>query len=203
MDAYLIIGNNVDLSMYDFKDNLVVGVDKGAFLAYLNNIRLDYAVGDFDSISAEELKLLEKYTKVIKLNPIKDLTDTEYALEMFKECNHIFVLGGIFGRRIDHFFANLKLFYKYPNLILVDNNTHISLCDMMQGFTKDEYTYYSFFALEDVYDLTLSGFKYELTNFNLSHESSLGVSNEIINLKANLSFSKGKLLLIKTKNERD
>ena len=203
MDACFIIGNNLDFSKYDFTNKLVIGVDRGAYLAYLNNIKLDYAIGDFDSISAEELKLLESYTKVIKLNPIKDLTDTQYALEMFSKCEKLIVYGGIFGKRIDHFVANLKLFYKYPNLIFIDDNTYISLCDMKQGFVKDEYTYYSFFALEDVYNLCLTGFKYPLKNFNLSHTSSLGVSNEIVNNIANLSFSKGKLLLIKTKNERN
>lgn len=203
MDVYFIIGNNVNLSDYDFTNSLVVGIDKGAFIAYQNNIKLDYAVGDFDSISAEELKLLECYTNVIKLNPIKDVTDTEYALEMFKDYDKLILLGGIFGKRIDHFYAILKLFYKYSNLVIIDDNTHISLCDMNEDFVKDEYTYYSFFALEDVYGLNLSGFKYSLNDYFLSHTSSLGVSNEIIDNFSNISFSKGKLLLIKTKNERD
>ena len=203
MDVYFIIGNNVNLSDYDFTNKLVVGIDKGAFIAYQNNIKLDYAVGDFDSISAEELKLLEDYTNCVKLNPIKDVTDTEYALEMFKDYDKLILLGGIVGKRIDHFFAILKLFYKYSNLVIIDDNTHISLCDMNEDFVKDEYTYYSFFALEDVYGLTLNGFKYPLNNYFLSHTSSLGVSNEIINNFSSLSFSKGKLLLIKTKNERN
>lgn len=203
MDVYLIIGNNVTFSDYDFNNKIVVGVDKGAYLAYQNNIKLDYAIGDFDSISAEELNELESYTNVIKLNPIKDVTDTEYVLEMFKSYDRLILLGGVFGKRIDHFYANLKLFYKYPNLVILDDNTHIMLCDMKQNFIKDEYTYYSFFALEDVYDLNLVGFKYPLNNYFLSHTSSLGVSNEIINHESSLSFSKGKLLLIKTKNERD
>lgn len=202
MDAYFIIGNNITFSDYDFSNKIVVGVDKGAILACQNNIKLDYAIGDFDSISAEELKVLETYTEVIKLNPIKDVTDTEYALQMFKDCEKLVILGGILGKRIDHFFAIIKLFYKYPNMIVVDDNTHISLCDMVQYFKKDEYTYYSFFALEDVYDLSLNGFKYSLNNYFLSHTSGLGVSNEVICDNSFLSFSKGKLLLIKTKNER-
>lgn len=202
MDCVLVIGNNVDLKNFDFTNNVVVGLDRGAYICYLNNIKLNYAIGDFDSISAEELKLLEHYTNVIKLNPIKDVTDTEFALNMFKDYDKLIILGGIFGSRIDHFIANLKLFYKYPNLILIDDNTYISLCDMMQDFVKDEYTYYSFFALEDVFDLSLKGFKYELHDYFLSHESSLCVSNEIVSFKAQLSFSKGKLLLVKTKNER-
>ena len=109
MDVCFIIGNNFDLASYDFTNKIVVGVDKGAYLAYLANIKLDYAIGDFDSISANELKLLEDYTNVIKLNPIKDETDTLYALRKFSNHDNLIVLGGIMGSRIDHFVANLKL----------------------------------------------------------------------------------------------
>ena len=69
MDVYFIVGNNVDLTKYDFTNKIVVGIDKGAYLAYLANIKLECAVGDFDSISANELESLKQYTKVIELNP--------------------------------------------------------------------------------------------------------------------------------------
>jgi thiamine pyrophosphokinase len=202
MDAYLIIGKRIDLSKYKFDNNLVIGIDKGAYLAYKAGIKLDYAVGDFDSISAQELEDLKNYTNIIKLNPIKDDTDTLHALRMFAKYDKLIVLGGITGKRIDHFVANLKLFYEFPNLVMVDDDTFISLCDKESYFHKDEYNFYSFFALEDVYDLSLDGFKYNLSNHTLLRNSSLGISNEIVLDKASLSYSLGKLLLIKTKNER-
>ena len=148
MDIYFIIGNNVDLTKYDFRNKKVVGIDKGAYLAFQNNIKLDYAIGDFDSISAQELEELKKYTNVIKLNPEKDETDTLYALRMFKSADHLYLLGGIAGSRIDHFVANLKLFYEFPNLTIIDNDTYIMQCETNQNFQKDEYKYYSFFPLE-------------------------------------------------------
>lgn len=199
MDVYFIIGNNCDLTRYDFTNKIVVGVDKGAYLAYLANIKLDCAIGDFDSISANELKELSTYTKVIKLNPVKDDTDTHYALKMYSNYDKLIILGGITGKRIDHFVANLKLFYDFTNLIITDNDTEIKLCDKKSTFLKDEYNFYSFFALEDVVGLSLKGFKYELDNYFLSCTSPLGVSNEIVKEEAILSYSKGKLLLIKTK----
>ena len=60
------------------------------------------------------------------------------------------------------------------------------------------YKYCSFFALEDVSNLTLKGFKYELENYQLSHTSLLGVSNEAIG-NCRITFSSGRLLLIKSK----
>ena len=145
MDVCFIIGNNFDLTNYDFTNKIVVGIDKGAYLAYKSGIKLDYAIGDFDSIGAQELEELYDYTNVVKLNPIKDDTDTLYALKMFADFDHLIVLGGITGKRIDHFVANLKLFYEFPNLIIVDNDTFISLCDKESYFRKDEYNFYSFF----------------------------------------------------------
>ena len=202
MNAYLIVGNDCNLSLYDFSSGVVVGIDKGAYIAYKEGIKLDYAIGDFDSISADELEELYSNCEVIKLNPIKDDTDTLYAIKMFKDYDKIFLIGGISGRRIDHFYANLLLFYDYPNLVMVDDYTLIMQCNMNENFQKDEYNYYSFFALEDVYDLSLDGFKYNLSNHTLLRNSSLGISNEIVLDKASLSYSLGKLLLIKTKNER-
>lgn len=199
MDVCFIIGNNIDLAKYDFNNKIVVGVDRGAYLAYLANIKLDYAIGDFDSISRDELEVLSSYTKVVKLNPIKDDTDTLYALKMFAQYERLIILGGITGKRIDHFVANLKLFYEFPKLVMVDDNTIIKLCDKESNFQKDEYNFYSFFALEDVDDLSLKGFKYEVNQVHLSHTSNIGVSNEIVADNAFLSYSKGKLLLIKTK----
>ena len=201
MEVCFIIGNNIDLTSYDFSNKVVVGIDKGAYLGYLANIKLDYAIGDFDSISACELKLLEEYTKVIKLNPIKDDTDTMHALNMFAGSDKIIILGGIMGPRIDHFVANLKLFYKFSNLVMIDNNTMIMEVKNDDRFPKDEYKYFSLFALEDVYDLTLEGFKYSLNNYFLSKENPLAVSNEITSYIAKVNFSSGKLLLIKTKGE--
>ena len=198
MDACLIIGNNINLKKFDYSNKLVIGVDKGAYLAYKAGIKLDYAVGDFDSISNVQYEELLSVTKVIKLNPIKDETDTLYAINMCKECEIIYILGGIGGNRIDHFVANLKLFYRYNNLVFVDDYTYMKQCDMKEDFQKDEYNYYSFFALEDVADLTLNGFKYNLINHNLSHESGLCVSNEIDSV-GKVTYSFGRLLLIKTK----
>ena len=203
MDAYLIIGKRIDLSKYKFDNNLVIGIDKGAYLAYKAGIKLDYAVGDFDSISIDMYNELLDKTRVIKLNPIKDETDTLYAINMCKECETIYILGGISGDRIDHFVANLKLFYRYNNLVFIDDKTFIKQCDMKEDFQKDEYYYYSFFALEDVSGLSLNGFKYSLNDYNLSHMSSLGISNEILKDSASLTYSSGKLLLIKTKKDEE
>ena len=66
---------NINLNDFDF----LIGVDRGALIAYQNNIYVNLAIGDFDSVTKDELILIQEKSKVIKLNPIKDLTDTAEA----------------------------------------------------------------------------------------------------------------------------
>ena len=84
------------------------------------------------------------------------------------------------------------------NLVIIDENTMVMECRSGLELPKDEYKYYSFFALEDVANLSLSGFKYNLLNHNLTHQSGLCVSNEIDSI-GKVTYSSGRLLLIKTK----
>ena len=77
MKAYLIVGHNIELSnIKDLSSSFVVGVDKGAFIALKKGIKLDLAIGDFDSVNEEEFAcLFGSVDNIVKLNPIKDVTD--------------------------------------------------------------------------------------------------------------------------------
>ena len=115
---------NINLNDFDF----LIGVDRGALIAYQNNIYVNLAIGDFDSVTKDELILIQEKSKVIKLNPIKDLTDTAEALKYaFKLSNDVTMLGGIEGKRIEHFIANLCLFKEYPLLKIENENSRINI----------------------------------------------------------------------------
>ena len=58
---------------------------------------------------------------------------------------------------------------------------------------ENSFRYISFFAIEDIKDLTLKGFKYEIINVDLSTENPLCISNE---LQGSLNFEKGLLLVV-------
>ena len=76
MEAVLIIGNNVDLANFDFNNKYVVGIDKGALYALECGIKLDLALGDFDSIDEDQFDLIKDRTSIKKLNPIKSKPKT-------------------------------------------------------------------------------------------------------------------------------
>ena len=187
---------------YDFKtvyfeevNEMIVGVDSG--LEYLVHLEkeIDLAVGDFDSINPQIYrKVSEKCKHIIRLNEKKDMTDLAFTLDYLYQHVHyrtIEIFGGISGR-VDHFIANLNLMKKY-RFSMRDNHHFMYILDKGTHRIDNFKTYISFFAIEDVYGLTLKGFKYPLDSYFLSTSDSLSVSNEGSGV---VSFSKGKLLII-------
>ena len=203
MEAVLIIGKNVTLKEYDLKDAYVVGIDQGAILALEEGIALDAAIGDFDSIEKEEEKRLSKQKNVFFLNREKDDTDTAAALKILpKEVSKITILGGIQGKRIDHFLANLLLMEQDERIGMVDDDTMIFIKNESFQVSKGKYHYLSLFALEEVVDLTLNGVAYPLTNYTLFPKDPLCISNEWKTDLADITFQSGKLLVFLSKVDR-
>lgn len=201
MEAVLIIGHDMNLKNYNYQKKYVVGVDEGAFLALHQGIRLDLAIGDFDSITKEELALLQAKVPTKVLHPIKDDTDTQAALEVVKDAKKITILGGIQGHRIEHFLANLIMMKNNSKIEMLDDYSRIFTMDKSFFIPKEEYTYISFFALEDTKNLTLKGFKYPLTNYELKTYNPLTISNEWVQPIGQVQFTEGRLLVILSKSD--
>lgn len=203
MDAVIVIGYNYHFNKNDFINKYVIGVDKGALYCLENNIKMDCAIGDFDSIDEKSYIEINKITKVIKLNPIKDETDTQEALKLCKNMDSITIVGGILGKRIEHFYANLLLLKKYSNLYIKDDYSLIMTSNKSITIEKNEYKYISIFSIDPDTNITLNGFKYNLKDYNLSPDCLLGISNEIIENKATLSLKSGKIILFFTKEDNE
>jgi len=201
MKAVVVIGNNYSFNKDDFKDSYVIGVDRGALLCLENNIKMNIAVGDFDSISAEALDLLYKETNVIKLNPIKDETDTFEALKYCNGYDEIIILGGITGKRIEHFYANLLLLEQNTKIKIKDDNSLIFTTDKGVIIPKNEYKYISIFSLDDNTNISLQGFKYNLDYYNLKRINSLGVSNEVSDLIGKITLHNGRIIILCSKDD--
>ena len=98
------------------------------------------------------------------------------------------------------------LIYSHKNNIkayIIDKNNKIYF-----GFNKtvirknEQYgKYVSLIPMSDtVTGITLKGFKYIVENYDLSIEFSRGVSNEILDDEAEISFDEGYLLVIESKD---
>ena len=99
--------------------DLLVAADSGLIAAEEAGLRVDWIVGDMDSLGAADsrgannLYRLDKYPpdRVLRFPPDKDLSDTELAFNLLSEkgCDEIWLAGGG-GGRIDHLFAIRSLF---------------------------------------------------------------------------------------------
>lgn len=193
---------NIDLSNIDLTNYYTIGVDEGALNAINNNTHLDLSIGDFDSVNKEELDLIYKNSReVIKLNPIKDETDTEEALKIaYQKSNDVTIFGGIQGNRVEHFLSILGLLSKYKDLTLIDNNSYIFVKDKSFTFKKNDYKDYKFFSIFSLSNdllISLKGFKYNLSNYNLKvTNTTLTVSNQMIEDIVNIDINNKALFIL-------
>lgn len=202
--AVIVIGLNLsaELAKKECSGSFVIGADKGAFYCLNNGIEMDLAVGDFDSLSLEQLAQVEKAAKgVVKLNPIKDDTDTAHALSLLKDYEEITILGGIKGKRVEHLLANIDLLVNDSRLILKDDDSYLRcFAPGEYQIDKGEYEFFSFFAMEDAL-VSLSGFAYPLKSYRLHRHDPLGVSNRLNSDTGTLKLEEGKLLLVASKSD--
>ena len=216
MKTLIITGGNIEadfaLSFIEkLKADYVIGVDRGLLSCYEQKIMPDYIVGDFDSLPNGILEWYKKNSNVPirEYNPMKDATDTMIALEKALELksSQIWILGGT-GTRIDHVLCNIHIlknaYLAGVNAYLVDKHNRISLpvekhfyLEKKEQFGK----YVSFFPLgEEVEGLKLKGFKYPLDGYCLRNLEGLGVSNEIVDERAEVSWETGILVEIESRD---
>ena len=201
--------------MKDQKNAFLIAADRGLEALVSLGLRPNAVIGDFDSASKETIDQVNSFEKevditVIRLNPVKDDTDTEaavrFALENNKEPGDIYILGGT-GSRVDHILGNISVlgigrqFGK--KIILLDENNKIELLFEGRKLKKHD-AFGDFVSLvpfsDKVTGLTLKGFKYPLKNATLCGFNSLGISNEIVSDIAEISFDSGILIMVESKD---
>lgn len=197
------------LANFSEQIDLWIGADRGALTLINQGISPNIAVGDFDSLTPEELKLIKKASHIVKSYPVeKDKTDLELALDCAKtyKPNKI-TLFGVTGGRLDHTIVNihllLKLLEQNINGMIIDkqNVLGITLPGKHSVFTLADYPYISFLPLtKEVTGLTLDGFYYSLTDRTVSFGSSLCISNKLIKNKGTFLYKTGILLVIRSRD---
>lgn len=193
----------------EMKPFCVIAVDKGLESCLHLDLKPDYIVGDFDSLSSELFDYLKQnQDRVRRLNPIKDDTDTEAAVRLALEETEgdIIIFGGT-GSRLDHVLGNIALlglgWKKNRTIFLWDEKNRIRLVQKVLHLKKEEQfgTYVSVLPMgEKAEGVTLEGMAYPLKEHTLEKYSSLGISNEITGDVAKISTKQGALLVIESKD---
>ncbi|KAF0820318.1 MULTISPECIES: thiamine diphosphokinase [unclassified Cytobacillus] len=200
-----------DLSSLNDTAVIWVGVDRGVLTLIQRGIQPQKAFGDFDSVSTDELLIIEENVKELnRFKPEKDETDMELALNwaLGQKPEKVRLLGAT-GGRLDHLFANIQLLIK-PALAeflvpveIIDKTNMVYIKTPGQYSIKkySEFKYISFVPITmEIKGLTLRNFKYPLTDRTVFAGSTLCISNELIDDCGTFSFTEGILMVVRSKD---
>lgn len=186
-----------------------IGADRGTLRLLEEGISPNAAVGDFDSVTPEEMARIEETGCLLeKRVPEKDETDTELALQLAYTWNpERIILTGVTGGRLDHMFSVLQLLIRQidvpnaPQLIIANQQNELV---MLKAGTYEiernpRFSYVSFFSvMETVRGLTLSGFKYDVMLQDIHLGDTRFTSNEVVSSSCTVSIKSGVCLMVRS-----
>jgi len=185
-------------------EDYVIAADGGFNYVSEKGIRADLILGDFDSVKGE---VRSENSEIIRLNPIKDETDTLSAvMKGIEKGYRTFHIYGGTGGRTDHTIANIQtltmlaqkgmqgFLFGEKEVMTVIRNSSVS-------FDKNASGYISVFTLDTVSrGVSEKGLKYELDDYTMDNSYPIGVSNEFTGKESSVSVKDGTLLIICPKN---
>ncbi|HEM5300607.1 TPA: thiamine diphosphokinase [Streptococcus suis] len=190
--------------------DLYVGVDAGSLRLLEASLPLDWAIGDFDSVTPEELgRIKDLAERFLQAPAEKDDTDLELALkEIFKAYPQAQVrIYGALGGRMDHMMANLFLAAE-PDLAafmeqieLVDSQNVVRFRPAGQHrLSPIAGMKYISFMPSDQSRLTIRHAKYPLDASNYFFKKCYA-SNEFIDRDIDIQLDQGYVVLIYSKDK--
>jgi thiamine pyrophosphokinase len=185
------------------KGDILVAVDGG--LRHIKKLGLtpSLLIGDLDSVSAKDVKDLEKQQVPIQRFAIhKDETDLELALLAVAGMNiHSVVIVGATGGRLDHTLGNIHQLldekYKSWDIRLEDGNQEIFVIRDSHILEGNQGDIVSLIPLtEKVTGIQTQGLEYPLDDETLSISRTRGISNVMLGKSATILIKNGFLLCV-------
>ncbi len=180
----------------------VIAADSGADHALALGLRVDAAVGDFDSISDQARQwLTDSDTPVVAHRADKDLSDLELALELASvRSPSSVVVAGLSGGRVDHGLLNLVVLAdpRWKN-VSVQGLAADCLVTVVHDHAHLSGTPGSLLSIVPIggpATLSTEGLRYRLRREPLSPTSSRGLSNVIIADRADVTVHDGVVLVV-------
>lgn len=214
MTAYIFTGGEIavgsmdELGLHMSEADLIIAADSGYNNASRLGVRPGLLLGDLDSIDRKKLAPdeLEHIEKII-VPAIKDDTDTQLAVDTALErgADEIIIIGGL-GGRLDHTLSTVFLLEyikdKGARGVITDGRNRVRIMESGEELTiKRGYKYLSLVGLTDTCEgVSISGVFYPLKDAVLERKYAFAVSNEITADAAEISLSKGILLVIESRD---
>lgn len=187
---------------------VIIGVDRAAYWLIQHGVIPSVAIGDFDSVNKEELKVIRKKVPMVQSFPSeKDFTDTELALRyaLRQKPKSIVMYGGS-GTRLDHVLGTIHLLERCLRLgiftVFRDRTNEIVVIGRGRTILKKRagYRYVSLVPITQSIQVTLSNFKYEIKNTIIRRGQTIGISNEFIGGQGEITLSHGRALVIQSRD---
>lgn len=186
------------------REAVAIAADRGAEHALAAGMRLELAVGDFDSLAPATLEELERAGVRLERHPAaKDATDLELALEAALALGpgRILVVGGT-GGRLDHLLGELSLL---ASKAFGDIQVDALLGDAAVAVVRGERTLAGSVgelvsllpANGPAVGVTTEGLEYPLRGETLEPSSTRGLSNVFAAEEARISLERGVLLAVR------
>lgn len=181
----------------------VVAADSGVDRAHALGLRVDVAIGDFDSVTKGALDRAQLDGATVERHPVaKDATDLELAIGAALEQapQRIIVVGG-HGGRLDHLLGNALLLaseaYAGVDLVAQMGPARVTVVRRraeIMGSAGDLVTLLAVHGAAT--GVTTDGLLYPLEHERLEAGSTRGVSNELTGDRATVTLEQGVLLAV-------
>ena len=220
MKAVIIAGGNIDekftggfIEELDESSLFMIACDKGYEVCERLGIKTDILIGDFDSADAGVAERAQAAgVQIVKLNPVKDDTDAEAAIDIAinktSKGDEIYLLGAT-GKRLDHFLGNISLIGKGlkadRKVVMLDSYNSIKMIKPEDSYcvTRENQfgKYVSVFPyMGPVKGLNMTGFKYPVSDGFIEGFSTLTVSNELAEEQGCITIEEGILIVIESRD---
>jgi thiamine pyrophosphokinase len=195
MKSALLFLNGLPPKYISSKTFDIIGCTDGAYhYAKDLEIRLDFVIGDFDSIKPTEIKNIEVIEK-----PDQNFTDFEKAIKYLLEIGVTHVdIWGASGKEEDHFLGNISILYQYYKkieIVFYSEKHYFMMAKKTTQITTEIGKIISLFPLNKVKNITTQGLEFPLNQENLKIGKRIGIRNKAIENKVVVEIKSGKLIL--------
>ncbi len=191
-------------------NEMILAADGGARHCLKIGVRPQVVIGDFDSLSNEEIATLEAAEVQLIRYPVdKDETDLELTLDYSVTIGATEItLYGLLGGRWDMTFANILLLaspsYAHIFFRIINGNTIAYLLhggEILNLHARPGALVSAIPLISPARGITYQGLEWPMENATLPWGTPKGVSNKMISTKAQISLEEGLLLVFVINSE--
>lgn len=204
MKALLIINGQPPQEMPDVSNYEKIYCTDGAYAFLLGKqIRPDYVIGDFDSVSIDDVS---PFVEVIE-RPDQDFTDFEKCLQIIEEHGYDAVdVYGSTGQESDHFLGNLSTALEFKdrlNITFYDDYSIFFFADKSIELEGVKNRIISLVPFHKAKKVNSKGLKFPLKDLDLRLGKRMGTRNYASEDIVEISYESGELIVFLSNYERE